>query len=460
MYASCKGHSRMKSSEYLNHIALEYSQYVLYSRAIPKMSDGLKPGQRIALWLVRRYDKSDSTVALVGEMISSRHYVHGNAPAEDLVSRLAAPYLMNYPLIHGEGAFGSRIAPIDGIGAARYTAVKRSDFAQNHLYVDEDILPFNYGYDGATRVPTTFLPLLPILLLNGAKGIAVGFACNILPRKIEDVSKAVLETIRTGKCNHPLLPGYERYDVDVVHLDDNKYQIIGKFERINASTIRITEIPPQTKVTKALEHLKNLKDEGKIRDFTNNSSDRISIEVSSKRGTFGKMDDAEIISLLNLSVVETENITTISPDGSRLIRYNTPQELVEDFVRWRLPYIKKRFEKKLDTAINELTRLLLFLSAFEKHDGKVLVNDIPKIRSRKELLKRIEVMNIGREIGATKEDMNWLADLPIHRFTKAEQKRASDRVQELFTKIGEYEDIISSEDRQREIYATDIKDRL
>ena len=208
--------TKLTTSEYINSISREYSTYVMEQRAIPIITDGLKLSQRIALHLLRHQDKSVKTAGVVGRMMESGLYVHGDASAADAISRLAAPFLNNYPLIRGEGAFGTRVAPVDGIGAARYTEVLRSKIAENELYVDLDICPQRENYDGSKKMPQTFLPRVPLILLNGSTGIAVGFANKILPRKLDELREAVVDVLTTGKTTKPLLPYYERYDCEII----------------------------------------------------------------------------------------------------------------------------------------------------------------------------------------------------------------------------------------------------
>ena len=184
----------ISSSQYILDTSREYSIYVCSDRAIPYATDGLKDVQRKALWLMRNKGDKIKTVSLAGEMISSELYVHGDASAGEAVSMLAAPYLNNIPLIEGIGAFGTRVAPKDGIGAPRYTYVKKSKITQELVYADLDIVSLKENYSGQLE-PKTFLPLIPLLLLNGVSGIAVGWSTDILPRKPSDIIDACISAL-------------------------------------------------------------------------------------------------------------------------------------------------------------------------------------------------------------------------------------------------------------------------
>ena len=122
------------ASDYILDTSREYSIYVCENRAIPKVADGLKDAQRKALWLMRNKNEKIKTVALAGQMISENLYLHGDQSAAGSISMLAAPYVNNVPLLDGIGSFGTRVAPVEGIGAPRYTYVKRGKAAQELMF--------------------------------------------------------------------------------------------------------------------------------------------------------------------------------------------------------------------------------------------------------------------------------------------------------------------------------------
>jgi len=288
----------MKTSQYIDSIAKEYSRYVLMSRAIPMSSDGLKTSQRIALYLMQDQAKSVKTAALVGKAMGSGLYVHGDAAMGNAISYLAGPYINNHPLLQGEGAFGSRADPT-AFGAPRYTEVKRSKFAVEHLYIDTDICPQVENYDGSTTMPLTFLPRLPLVLLNGIRGIAVGFSCNILPRRLEELREAVLDVVETGSTQRPLMPFYERYNCDIIrdHSNHNKYHIRGKLSIINTTTVHISEIPPSMSINTVVERLIALEENKKIVSFTDATSDKVDITVKMSRSELKKYTEDGLINL-------------------------------------------------------------------------------------------------------------------------------------------------------------------
>jgi len=418
----------------------------------------LKLSQRIALYLLKDQSSPVKTAGLVGRMMASHLYDHGDASAADAVSRMAAPFLNNYPLVQGEGAFGTRVAPLKGIGAARYTEVKRSKFSEKYLYMDMDLCPLRENYDGSTMMPQTFLPIIPMVLLNGIKGIAVGFATNILPRSLQDITEAVKEVLTTGRTTKPLMPFYERYNGPVIqdHKNPKKFYLHGVIEKVNTTTVKITDLPPTMELETIIAKLISLEEEKKIVSFVDNSTDKIDITVKFTRANLASYTDTSLITLFKLVVNETENITVISPDGSHVKQYDTPNELLEDFVNWRLQFYKMRYEKMLSAANDLALYYRCFILCFEDIDGETLVDIIQHIESKSELMEMIDGLAELKSLKPSKEILSKIASLPIYTFTVKEKTAIEKKLQAVLKDIEEYKKIIKSEKRQKSIFAKEI----
>ena len=446
------------SSQFVERISREYGMYVLDSRAIPATTDGLKSAQRIALWLIRNKASEVKTVSLSGEMLGSKLYVHGDVSASDTVSKLAAPYLNNYPLIQGEGQFGTRVAPVDGIGSARYTDVKRSKFAEQYLYVDLDIIPMVENYDGSVLMPKTFLPLIPLVLLNGVTGIAVGWSTEILPRRLEDVQEAVREYLDTGTITNSLMPHYERYDVDVVRMAENpnQYMVKGRLEIKNTSTVVITELPPDLTLDKFKERLIAFEEEDKITDFTDRTRDKINIEIKMRRSQLEGKTVANLIEFFKLRTMVTERIVVQGIDGSTIRQYKSAEDLIKDFVDWRLGWFKTRYEFMLKKQEEESIFWLSMLACFEPKTGKAVASQIATIKSKAALKLLIEGAVIEADIPLEPDVIEKIINLPVYRWTKEGHDETLARLEECHTKITEYAAIIANPGRQRKIYLDEV----
>lgn len=266
----------MDSSDYLLQSSRDYAIYVCETRAIPNVQDGLKHGQRIAMWLLRNRSEKMKTFALSGLMGYERLYVHGETSANGAIGLLAAPFKNNTAMIEGLGQFGSRVAPVEGIGAPRYTEVRKSKAAEAILYRDLDLVPLTDNYDGSNKQPVHFLPLIPLVLLNGVSGVAVGWSTEILPRSLKSLIQASQDALN-GKPIKGLEPHYARYNITVKTLDTNKYEYSGKADIIDTSTVRITELPPGMSIEKFRLNLITMEDADMIQGFTDRSLSLIHI---------------------------------------------------------------------------------------------------------------------------------------------------------------------------------------
>ena len=446
------------SSAYVSRISREYGLYVLDNRAVPSVHDGLKTSQRIALWLLRNKRTEIKTMGLAGEMISTNLYVHGDVSAADAVSRLASPYLNNHCLVQGEGSFGSRISP-GGFGAPRYTEVRRAKFAEEFLYRDLPILPMTENYDGSTRMPATFLPLIPLVLLNGVKGIATGWATTILPRSLKTLCKAVQEVLVDGRVKTTLTPEFEHYDVQVQRVvgHKNKYLITGKVTRKNTSTLVVTELPPDLTLEAFREHLIWLEEQKDIRDFTDLSSEKIKVEIKMTREALGGLSDDQLIDLLKLRSTVTENLVVIR-NGS-VHRYETPRELVEDWVKWRLGWYLIRYQHLLE---QEQANLVYWRSLVACFLGKGQIKPLPE--QLQSLTGKAQVDAAARKLIKTHrvevhdDVVDRIIQIPIYRWTQEDLQAAEAKILDTEKAIRRYNALIKSPKKRSEVFQSEIKE--
>src|ERR1700716_2346849 len=173
---------------------LDYAMSVIIGRALPDVRDGLKPVHRRVLWAMNElgntYNKAyKKSARVVGDVIGKYH-PHGDTAVYDTIVRLAQDFSMRYPLVDGQGNFGS----IDGDSAAamRYTEIRMTKFAEELLAdIDKETVDFGPNYDDSLEVPTVLPSKVPTLLVNGSSGIAVGMATNIPPHNLGEVVDAL-----------------------------------------------------------------------------------------------------------------------------------------------------------------------------------------------------------------------------------------------------------------------------
>src|SRR6218665_1130064 len=189
----------MKIEDEMQTSYLDYAMSVIVGRALPDVHDGLKPVHRRALYTMqemsnfwnRPYKKS---ARVVGEVMGKYH-PHGDTAIYDTIVRMAQDFTMRYPLVDGQGNFGS----IDGDmpAAMRYTEVRMARITTEILAdIDKDTVDFVPNYDGSTKEPTVLPSRIPNLLVNGSSGIAVGMATNIPPHNLVEIIDGLVEVIK------------------------------------------------------------------------------------------------------------------------------------------------------------------------------------------------------------------------------------------------------------------------
>lgn len=434
-----------ESSPYILQERRDYSLYVMTSRAIPAVTDGLKAGGRRALWMARD-GKKYKTATLGGATMP----IHPHSAVDGSINTLAAPYGNNIPLFKGDGAFGTLLNPT-AYGASRYTSVSTSMFTNDVVFKDIEIVPMMENYDSTLEEPVHFLPLVPIALLNPSEGIAVGFATNILPRLLEDIIVAQIAHLNKSKAPQTLLPTFTPINAVAYATEETErgmaYYFNGEVVRKDSSTVTITKLPYGQTHAKVVAKIDDLISKEVVVDFTDMSKDKINIEVKFKRGYLKTVEDLDLLRMLGLNVRHIENLNVLDFTG-QVVWNTTPQELVHEFTDWRLTWYVKRYERLRDLLQVDLQRYYDIRIAIVNNIGGVA----RKVQSRSELKEVLEVLKIV--------SLDYIADLPVYRFTEDERIKNEDRITTAEAQMREYESILSSEDKRRVIYVSELQDIL
>jgi len=437
----------MNSSEYIDQQRREYSLYVLTSRAIPYASDGLKAAARRVLWTAKDGKKYKSAT-LGGATMP----IHPHQSPEGTIDTLAAPYGNNVPLLKGIGAFGTLLNPT-AYGASRYTSVGVSDFTKDVMFRDIEIIPLQDNYDGTLQEPQHFLPLVPIVLLNSQEGIAVGFSTNILPRDLTDIIKHQIAVLKgTGKSIRvppPALTPINQRAIGTVEdrQGNTKWVFRGEFEKVNATTVRITNLPYGILHEKYVAKLANLEEAGTITEIQDKSKDKYNIIVTFKKGTLTGKSEEDIIKLLSLETNVSENMNVIDFDGQR-VWSTSYKELLIQFTEWRLGWYKPRYERLAELLTFDIQRYKDIILAIKKGVGGYA----QKVKNRAELKDYLT------EIGIVHVD--YIADLSVYRFTVEEKEKTMKKIKEAEAQLKEYQKLIKSEAARKEIYIEELQEVL
>ncbi|MBL6991753.1 MAG: hypothetical protein ISR65_18370 [Bacteriovoracaceae bacterium] len=385
-----------------------YQIYTLMDRAIPYLEDGLKPGQRRILYTLWKHQKKGlMKVSSATGLVLTLH-PHGPASVESAIVNMAQDYTFanNYPLIDKKGYFGERMETTPA--ASRYIECKIGEVAKMLLFDDINQVEMVPNYDEKEVEPLSFLPKLPVMLLNGAEGIGTGFSSVIPSFHHKDIIDSMIWVIQKGKPKK-LKPYVHNFN-DPIEVDQRGRLIFKlKIEEIDEQ-IFITEIPKNYDAPRVYRHIGKFIDNGYIKDFIDSSVDNtIKIELVFKRGSRPSLK--EIKSKLEISSGVVPNYTLITDNGVKI--FKRPEEIITFFTGRRLEVVKKRYEL-LCIDYEKKIKLNKEIIRFIKQKHYVVAT---KSKNRKDFTEYLEKKKFTFS--------DYLADMAIYRMTKEEvAKRA------------------------------------
>jgi DNA topoisomerase-2 len=386
-----------------------FAMYTVESRAIPNMIDGLKPVQRFYLYSSLINSKRDfKKVSAVSGIISDYGYNHGESSAAGAGQLMAAEWNNNICLIEGRGSFGTRL--IQEAGAARYVYSRVHDNFNKYVK-DIDLSPVHE--DPEHEPPAFYLPILPLVLVNGTKGIATGFATNILPHNPKDLRKACVQYLDKGKIT--IKPSVKFPDfsgtVEQSKEDPTKYTANGTFVRKGKTAVSITEVPYGFDREGYVKVLDKLEDEGDIVSYEDKcNKNGFHFEVKLKLAS-AKWNDAKLITKFKLSKPFSQNLTVIDFNG-KLREYTDARSLIKDFCDYRIGILQQRIDARVKEYNEEVRWLNVKMEFIQANvDSRITFKDNTKVQV---------VNQIMQETSALSSDTTRLLALSILNLTKEE----------------------------------------
>jgi DNA gyrase subunit A len=456
---------------------LDYAMSVIVARALPDARDGLKPVHRRILYAMHDMGLQSSTAykksaRIVGEVLGKYH-PHGDASVYDAMARLVQDFSMRYPLVDGQGNFGS--VDGDAPAAMRYTEARLATIASEMLVdIDKNTVNFVDNFDGSLQEPEVLPARLPNLLLNGSAGIAVGMATNIPPHNLRELCTALTY----------LIDNYDTID-DVTVEDLMRYlpgpdfptggQIIG-VDGINQayahgrgrlmvrgvaeirpssggkSEIIIREIPYQVNKTTLIERIAELVREGRIEDITDlrDESDRMGmrIVIEIKKG-------AQPNIVLNQLYKYTPLQSTFGVQMLALV-HGEPRTLplkkaLQIYLEHRQEIITRRSEYELDKARQRIHILEGLLIALANLDAIIdLIRKSPDANvARERLVSRFKLTEIQAQA---------ILDLQLRRLAALERQKIEDEHKEVLEKIAYLEDLLAHPEKMLGVIRSDLQE--
>jgi len=330
-------------------------------RGIPFLGDGMKQAHRKAIYgLISRGENADKDTVerIAARCCSDTDYHHGAGSLEATIVGLAQKFAgaNNVPLVEGIGQFGSRLSKKPA--SARYIKAKLSPNFRKLFRKEDDLILQHHLSNGEKIEPHYFIPLLPMSLVNGTEGMGTGHSTYILGYNPNDLKGAIALVLK-GKRLTPgtLVPWFDGF-TGKVERDPETSQIIitGDFVEEGGLHIRITELPVGVQDDNYESNLKKMIDKEIIRDFVNSSDEEgFDFLITAPRATTSRPKD-ELLKLFKLISRETENLTLWDTKGE-LKRFNSVEEIIEEFVDWRL----LRYEDRRQALIKLTEEEILWL---------------------------------------------------------------------------------------------------
>lgn len=431
--------------DYFNTAVKTFSLYDNV-RSIPTITDGFKPSQRKALYgtALRGENAGEIQVERLASMIAAKtDYHHGAASLIGTMVGMACdkmPGMNNMNLFVPSGQFGSRLTKEPGAG--RYIFTELSPYFRQLFKKEDDCILEPLLSDGEPIEPRTYIPLLPMPLINGASGTGTGHACEIYSYHPEQVRDAVLKCLEGKKLKGgTLTPWFRGYHGTVErNKETGQVTTTGKLEVVNSTTIRITELPLGVYLDPYKEHLNKLEEDGFITQYDDSSSETsFNFEVKVPRAT-AVLDHEVLLKKFKLVGRGTENFTLWDPEGV-LQKYESAEGVIEGFVPWRLDQYEVRRQKLIaDTTESirlqsEIVRFIRFYLANTK---------VFKDTGRKELIELL----LSKDF----VDYERLLSMPIWNLTK-------DKIAELEKKLVDLKEYLASlkADSAVEMYKRELK---
>jgi DNA gyrase subunit A len=455
---------------------IDYSMSVIVSRALPDVRDGLKPVHRRVLYgmsgLGLTYNKSHKKSArIVGEVLGKYH-PHGDSSVYDAMVRMAQSWSLRYPLVDGQGNFGSMDG--DSPAAMRYTEAKMRRIADELITdIDKDTVDFAFNFDDTLKEPTVLPARIPNLLINGASGIAVGMATNMLPHNLTEVVNGALAMVDNPAitmaeiCQHIKGPDFPTggtiygYDGVIQGLETGRGRVVvrGKsdIQEVNGrEKIIINEIPFQVNkavlVAKIAELVNDKKIEGisDIRDESDRNGLRIVVEI--KRDAMATVVLSKLYKYTPLQTsYGTNNVALVNGRPEIL----NVKQILEEFVKFRLEVIQRRTQFDLKKAEERAHILEGLMIALDNLDAVIVL-----IRAS----KNPEAARNGlmETFGLSERQARAILDMRLQKLTGLERDKIKNEYDQIKELIDELKSILASEEKQREIIKeelTDIKAR-
>lgn len=452
---------------------IDYSMSVIVARALPDVRDGLKPVHRRVLFGMSELGLAANkppkkSARIVGEVLGKYH-PHGDKSVYDAMVRMVQEFSLRYPLVDGQGNFGS--VDGDAPAAMRYTEARLSRVAESILEdLEKNTVDFIPNFDDTLKEPSVLPSVIPNLLVNGSNGIAVGMATNIPPHNLTEICNGIIHLVNNSDADIKKLMKYVSapdfptggiiygYEPVKEAFETGRGKIILRAkvsietEKNGKQNIIITEIPYQVNKVTLIENIAHLVREKRVEDISdiNDESDRDGMRI-----VIGLRRDANAHVIMNNLYKHTQMQTTFGVIMLALVdgvpKVLNLKEMMEHFIKHRLNVIVRRSKFELDAAEKRAHILEGYIIALDNIDEviKLIKKSKDTQTAREGLMKRFKLS----EIQATE-----ILNMRLQRLTGLERKKIEDEYKDILKAIERLKNILKSESLRREMICDDLKE--
>ncbi|WP_236979206.1 DNA gyrase subunit A [Membranihabitans maritimus] len=450
---------------------IDYSMSVIVSRALPDVRDGLKPVHRRILYAMQDlglyYNKSHRKSARVVGEVLGKYHPHGDSSVYEAMVRMAQDWSLRYPMVDGQGNFGH----IDGDGPAamRYTEARLARIADEMLSdIKKDTVDFELNFDDSIKEPTVLPARIPNLLVNGASGIAVGMATNMLPHNLREIIDGTIATIKDPQIDTDGLMEYIKapdfptggiiYGVEGVKeaFETGRGRVVvrGKAEIIadakGRETIIVTEIPYQVSKAGLVIKMSELRRDEKvpgiseIRDESDREGIRIVIEV--KRDAMAQVVLSKLYKYSQLQTSYGVNNVALVKGRPQTLSLKS---LIEEFIEFRIEVIVRRTQFELKKAEERAHIVEGLIIAVDNIDEviKIIRGSGTVDEARNSLMDRFDLSEIQAKA---------ILELRLQKLTGLEIEKLREEYNELMEKIKRFKEILASVEIQKDIVVEEL----
>jgi len=451
-----KGLVPTEISEEMKKSYLDYAMSVIVSRAIPAIEDGMKPVQRRILYAMHQMGLKPNTqtkksARIVGDVIGKFH-PHGDTAVYDAMVRMAQYFSLRYPLVYGQGNFGS----IDGDppAAYRYTEAKLMDISSELLQdIDKKTVKFLPNFDNSMKEPELLPGKLPALILNGATGIAVGMATNIPPHNLTEVCDAIMAYIKDSQitieelCKIISGPDFPTGGIMYGDMEDlyktGRGRLILRGETTTETikkkeAIVITSIPYMLNKSTLVEQIANLIQSKKLKNIFDlrdeSSKGKIRIVIELKKGTNPKFVINSLYKYTRLQDSFNANLLALVRGQPKVLNLKM---ILDEYVNYRKLVITNRTKYELKKAKERQEIVEGLLITLRDIDG--VISLIKKSKNKTEAME-----GLMKKYSLTKRQSDAVLETKLQQLTSLEVDKLKKEFKELKEKIEEYEKILGN----------------